>query len=461
MDSNFNKNEEETNYGNYSFTKEEPNNEKKKKKKSGILFWIILSALLIGVSTGTGVYVGNRISNTNKTIEATNLENKEDKKEETRVSISTTADTAKYVSNSSDVSDVVENVMPSIVSINNGYTLTNNYFGRSYSTKGGGSGSGIIIGQNDDEILIVTNNHVIKAMNGASDQKITVTFDNDKTVDAKIKGTDAAADLAVLSVTIKDIDEETLSKIKIATLGDSTKMKVGQMVIAIGNALGYGQSTTVGYVSALDREIADEDYTMKLIQTDAAINPGNSGGALINAKGEVIGINSVKYSSESIEGMGFSIPISTALPIINDLMNKEEIKDGEQSYLGILGQNVTKNHNEIYGMPIGVYIQNVTDSSPAAKAGLKMGQIIVGFNSHTIRSMSDLQSRLSYVKAGTVVTLKIKEYSNGEYVDKKITVTLGKRPTENREEGRRGNENNEHENRNEIDPFNYFFRNNE
>ena len=199
------------------------------------------------------------------------------------------------------------------------------------------------------------------------------------------------------------------------------------MVIAIGNALGYGQSTTVGYVSALNREIADEDFTMKLIQTDAAINPGNSGGALLNAKGEVIGINSVKYADEKVEGMGFSIPISTALPIINDLMNREEIPKNEQSYLGIMGRDITKNYNQIYGMPIGVYITNTTKGSPAEKAGLKMGNIITGFNGTTIKTMPELQSKLASVKAGTTVKLTIMQYDNGQYVEKEVQVTLGNR----------------------------------
>ena len=318
--------------------------------------------------------------------------------------------------------------MPSIVSINNVYdSVTTDIFGQSYKSQSGGSGSGIIIGQNDEEVLIVSNNHVTKAESNAKNQKITVTFNDETTAEATIKGADSGADLSVLSVKMSDIKKDTLSKIKVATVGDSSKMKVGQMVIAIGNALGYGQSTTVGYVSALNREIADEDFTMKLIQTDAAINPGNSGGALLNAKGEVIGINSVKYASEKVEGMGFAIPISTALPIINDLMNREEIAENEQSYLGIMGRDVTKNYNQIYGIPIGVYITDTTKNSPADKAGLKMGNIITGFNGATIKTMAELQAKLAAVKAGTVIKLTIMQYDNGQYVEKEVQVTLGNR----------------------------------
>ena len=262
-------------------------------------------------------------------------------------------------------------------------------------------------------------------------------------------------------------------------------MKVGQMVIAIGNALGYGQSTTVGYVSALNREIANEDYTMKLIQTDAAINPGNSGGALLNAKGEVIGINSVKYASTQVEGMGFAIPVSTALPIINDLMNREEISENEQSYLGIMGRDVTKNYNQIYGIPIGAYITDITSGSPADKAGLKMGNVITGFNGSPIKSMSELQAKLATVKAGTVVKLTIMQYDNGKYVEKEVQVTLGNRSelkdstgkSENSSEYGNGNNNNNSKGNNnnnedengydipfgdsngnsEDNPFNFFF----
>lgn len=447
----------EVHYGNYSSAVNNglntgTGNEKPpvKKKKSGMFLFMLAAALLIGGSAGGGVYLGNRLAALNKEAavqaETNDTEMKSiktaddkdtEKKDEAKVSIAATGDNVTQVTaGSSDVSGVVENVMPSIVSINNVYEITgSDYWGRSIAgQQSGGSGSGIIIGQNKEEILMVTNNHVIAAENGAKNQKITVTFNDNTTADATVKGADSSSDLAVISVKMADLSKDTLSSIKIATLGDSNALKVGQMVIAIGNALGYGQSTTVGYVSALNREIASEDYTMKLIQTDAAINPGNSGGALLNAKGEVIGINSVKYSDTKVEGMGFSIPISTALPIISDLMNREEIAENEQSYLGIRGQDVTESHNKIYGMPVGVYIVEAVEGSPAARYGLKMGDIITGFNGTKITTMAELQNKLASVKAGTTVRLTVQEYNNGKYSEKTVEVTLG-----NKQEAQGGN----------------------
>ncbi|HEX3077035.1 MAG TPA: trypsin-like peptidase domain-containing protein [Lachnospiraceae bacterium] len=246
--------------------------------------------------------------------------------------------TASQSSTSDGVSGVVENAMPSIVSIQVKSTVeTSDMFGRVYSQEASGSGSGIIIGQNDSEVLIATNNHVV-----ADATAVEITFNDETTATAEVKGTDSGADLAVVSVPLDSLTEDTKSSIKVATLGDSDDVKVGEMAIAIGNALGYGQSITVGYVSAKDREVATEDYSMKLLQTDAAINPGNSGGALLNSKGEVIGINSVKYSSEEVEGMGYAIPITYAIPIINDLMSQEDIPENEQAFLGIKGQDVTE-----------------------------------------------------------------------------------------------------------------------
>ena len=442
------------------------NNNNKKRKKSHPMAFVLIAALLVGGSAGGGVYLGNMLSAKQASVNIAATETAEKEKTKNTVTLATTTESGNNeAATGSDVSGVVENVMPSIVSINNVYdTVTTNLFGQSYKSQSGGSGSGIIIGQNDDEVLIVSNNHVTKADTGAQNQKITVTFNDETTAEATVKGADSGSDLSVLSVKMSDIKKDTLSKIKVAAIGDSSKLKVGQMVIAIGNALGYGQSTTVGYVSALNREIADEDFTMKLIQTDAAINPGNSGGALLNAKGEVIGINSVKYADEKVEGMGFSIPISTALPIINDLMNREEIPENEQSYLGIMGRDITKNYNQIYGMPIGVYITNTTKGSPAEKAGLKMGNIITGFNGTTIKTMPELQSKLASVKAGTTVKLTIMQYDNGQYVEKEVQVTLGNRSelknsaskSENSSEYGNNNNNNNGNNENSEGGNNYF-----
>lgn len=451
----FDSNEQTTSYGRYeaypgSYHNNNGDNddENKKPKKSRSLLKrlgvLMVMGLFMGASFGAGVYVSKNISSMNEEKEVAVTIAAEDEKvgieemsakggkkiedKKNHLSIAnTTEDMGSIKVNPTDVSDVVEHVMPAIVSINNVFDSEGNFFGQRYSQKDGGSGSGIIIGQNKEEILIVTNNHVSAIKEGGKNQKLTVTFHDETTAESTVKGADSGSDLAVISVKVKDISKDTLKDIRIATLGNSDKMKVGQMVIAIGNALGYGQSTTVGYVSALNREVVGEDYTMKLLQTDAAINPGNSGGALLNTKGEVIGINSIKYASSKIEGMGFAIPITTAIPIINDLMNREVIKESEQSYLGIMGQDVTENHKQIYGMPVGVYVAKVTKNSPAEKNGIKMGNIITGFNGYKIRTMKELQDKLAGVRAGKKVKLTLQIYQSGEYVEKEMEVALGYR----------------------------------
>ncbi|HWT26588.1 MAG TPA: trypsin-like peptidase domain-containing protein, partial [Mobilitalea sp.] len=288
------------------------------------------------------------------------------------------------------------------------------------------SGSGIIIGQNDSQILIVTNNHVIQ-----DSTDVEVTFSDNTTAKATIKGADANTDLAVLSINKKELSDKTASTIKIATLGDSNNVKPGEMAIAIGNALGYGQSVTVGYISALNREVTISNNTMKLLQTDAAINPGNSGGALLNTAGQVIGINSVKYASSDVEGMGYAIPISTAIPMINELMNRQTVSKSEQGYLGIdssTAQNVTDVTAQSFNMPVGVYVNDVVKGSPAEKAGLKSGNIITGVDNTTIKTIDDLANALSYKKAGDTIALKISVLNNGQYTEKSLSVTLGARP---------------------------------
>lgn len=330
----------------------------------------------------------------------------------------------------SDVSDVVSQVMPSIVAINSSSTITNYDFftGRQFNEPVQGSGSGIIIGQNDKSILILTNNHVI---NGA--ETVEIVFSDETTAKATIKGADAKSDIAVLEVPMKELSQDTLNTIKVARLGNSDALKAGQMVIAIGNALGYGQSVTVGYISALDRQVSVEDVTMSLIQTDAAINPGNSGGALINTAGEVVGMNSVKYASEQVEGMGYAIPISNAIPMIEQLMNKEVVDETEQGYLGInlqSAQDITDAFSQQFKMPLGVYVNEVLKDTPAEKAGLKAGNIIVGVNGVKVESKEDLVNAISYYKAGETVTIKISVLSNGSYEEKDVSVVLGKRPKE-------------------------------
>ncbi len=323
-----------------------------------------------------------------------------------------------------DVSDVVEKVMPSIVAINSTVvTTTPDFFGRQYQQEGQSSGSGIIIGQSDTNLLIVTNNHVIQDAT-----KIEIAFSDETTAEATVKGSDAHADLAVLSVDMSTLSQETAAAIKVATLGSSDAMVPGDMVIAIGNALGYGQSVTVGYVSAVNREVTIEDQKMTLLQTDAAINPGNSGGALLNIRGEVIGINSVKFASAEVEGMGYAIPISSAIPMINELKDRQVISASEQGFLGIdaqTAQEVTEVYSQRFNMPIGIYVNDVVADSPAAKAGLAQGDIITGLDGVKIESIDDLKNALSYKKAGQSIKLTIQVLDGGSYAEKVLDITLG------------------------------------
>ena len=325
----------------------------------------------------------------------------------------------------SDVSDVVEEVMPAIVSIDNHYTEKISYWGQSFSQEADASGSGIIVGQNDTELLIVTNYHVI-----ADTERLTVQFVEGGKAEASVKGTDAEMDLAVIAVPLDSIDKDTRQAIAIATLGDSDELKVGEPAIAIGNSLGYGQSVTTGVISALNRTIELSDGSDgTFIQTDAAINPGNSGGALLNVKGEVIGINSNKIGGSAIEGMGYAIPISSASPIIADLMLKEtknKVAEDERGYLGITGITVTEDV-EMYGIPKGVFITQVYDNTAASAAGLKKGDIITELDGEKITSMDELQRELEFHATGETVEIIIMTASNNGYVSKSIQLTLGGR----------------------------------
>lgn len=332
-----------------------------------------------------------------------------------------------------DVTKVVDTVMPSVVSIFGTYDVTQNFFGYSFSQQEQGSGSGIIVGQNDDELLIVTNNHVV-----ADSTSLSVQFIDDTTCDALVKGTSADEDLAVISVQLTDIDEKTKEAIKIATLGDSEHLKVGEPAIAIGNALGYGQSVTTGVISAVNREQEQDEYGRKtyVIQTDAAINPGNSGGALLNVYGEVVGINSSKIASSAVEGMGYAIPISTAKPIIEELMNKKTripVSENKKGFLGISGINVTETVHEAYGLPMGVYLAQVFAQTPAEKYGLKKGDIIVSFDGEEVQTMEQLSLLLDCSEAGSSVELGVMSATynaitgEDEYVAQTITVVLGER----------------------------------
>ncbi len=320
-----------------------------------------------------------------------------------------------------DISGVVENTMPSIVTIATTYTQSYDWFGQQFDQQNEGGGSGIIVGKNDKELLIATNNHVVEGAN-----PIKVKFIDGTEATAIIKGTDAVADLAVISIDLSTIKPDTLSAIKVAKLGDSESVKVGEMAVAIGNALGYGQSTTVGYISAKDRTVELEDKTMVLLQTDAAINPGNSGGALLNLKGEVIGINTVKYASSEVEGMGFAIPISRAMPIINELMNREILADDEKGFLGVSIEDVTEDISKTYNWPVGVYVTGTTEGGSAEKAGIVKGDIITKVNDTEITAGTQLKEKITSYRAGTKVTVTVMRSSNGDFVEKQITVTLGK-----------------------------------
>lgn len=411
--------------GNYNYqyyqqagTRVEPEQKKKKEKHAGgigkKIAALVGSAVAFGCIAGVVMFgvtaLGNKIFKTKTTVSSTEI-----------APVTTSASDSKSES-SQEVADVVENVMPSIVSVTNTSVQRVRSWFQSYEQEVQGAGSGIIIGQTDSEILIVTNNHVI---NGA--KEITITFCNEESAAATVKGTDSITDLAILAVKTKDMDEDTINNIKVAVLGSSEDLRVGESAIAIGNALGYGQSVTVGYISALNREIEAEDAsTIKMLQTDAAINPGNSGGALLNEKGEVIGINSAKYVDSTVEGMGYAIPISDAIPIINELMNQEVIADEEQGYLGIQGNDITEEYASGFSMPKGVYVVKILDDSPASDCGLKAGDIITKFAGRDISSMENLQSVLSNKKAGEEVEMVIQRNNEkGEYEEVTLKVTLG------------------------------------
>lgn len=326
------------------------------------------------------------------------------------------------------VSKIAKNTLPATVSINSTSTQTTSWFGQSIDQDVEGSGSGIIVGKNEKELLITTNNHVVEGT-----KSIQVTFADGSQAEAVIKGTDSVADLAVVTVDITKLKDSTLKAIAVAELGNSDDVKVGEMVIAIGNALGYGQSVTVGYVSAKDRkvEVSDGYYskTMVLLQTDAAINPGNSGGALINMKGQVIGINTVKYASSEVEGMGYAIPITKATPIITELMSREVLSEAQQGYLGIAGNDVTEDVAAYYNMPVGVYINEAVEGGAAAKAGLKADDIIIKADDIEISSISQLKEYVNSKRVGSKVIITYMRNANGSYEEAKVTVTLGKNPS--------------------------------
>ena len=476
-------------YNAYQFTAPEskkPNRSGKKLNGQGRKFGtVVATAVVFGlvasaVFQGTN-YVGSKLNpQGKKSVQVQSTQT---------ISQNKSSDSEESVSGStegtSSVSQVAKNAMPSIVSIV-GVSVQEipqiyQYFGYGQQQETQSSGSGIIVGQNDTELLIATNNHVVSGTNSLTvcftnqdGSAVTGNGDVEKTsaegesgstnqdgqdsslddvqsgaVSAQIKGTDADNDLAVISVKLEDIPEDVLSEIKVATIGDSDSLQMGEQVVAIGNALGYGQSVTSGYVSALNRQVSSDDTDGTFIQTDAAINPGNSGGALLNMKGELIGINSAKIASDEVEGMGFAIPISKAEPILDEMMNQEtryKVEDEDKAaYIGITCENVTSDVNQMYGIPQGVYVDTVVEGGPAEKAGIKKGDVITKIDGTAIDAYTDLVDRLEYYEAGETVELEVYRAQDGEYNAQKISVTLGAKkdaPSTNSSSNQQQNEKN-------------------
>ena len=442
-----------------------PGNKKHKGKKFAetvslaVVFGLVAGLVFQGVNIVSEKYRGTseeetKIETAQLTVDTAQTAS-EDNSEAAKDSSSDTS-----VSGTGTVAAVAEAAMPTVVAITSvSIQEIPSYYGvfgfgygtRQYSSEG--SGSGIIVGENDDELLIATNNHVVSGATTLSvcfigndvvnaeeeTENLSTSADSsgdgdinvEDAVSAKIKGTDEANDLAVVAVQKSDIPEDTLSQIKIAQLGNSDNLAVGEQVVAIGNALGYGQSVTSGWISALNRTISTEDSTGSgLIQTDAAINPGNSGGALLNMNGEVIGINSAKYADNAVEGMGYAIPISKAQPILEDLMNRQtrdKVDSSDAAYLGVNLADLSTEAIQMYNMPEGAFVTGVQKGSPAADAGLQKGDIIVGFDGQTVNGRDDLNNKMEYYASGETVDVDVERANNGEYVKQTLTVTLGAR----------------------------------
>ena len=392
-------------------------NHKRLSKRAAAL---ALSGVLLGGAAGVSFVAVNRIAQDSSEAE---------KVVSSTPTLQTAADTkdGNIKGQSLDVSDIASATMPSIVSITNkSVQEVQNYFdmfgmgGQMQEQEVESAGSGIIVGQNDTELLIVTNNHVVE-----NADTLSVAFVDNEVYEAAIKGTDADNDLAVVAVKLEEISDDTMSEIKAIQLGDSENLQVGEQVVAIGNALGYGQSVTTGIVSAVDRQL--DEASCNLIQTDAAINPGNSGGALLNMQGQLVGINSAKLASTEVEGMGYAIPVSVAQPIMEDLMSRttrEKVSEDQASSIGIKGVDVDSETAETYGMPQGAYVAEVNEGSAAEKAGLKEGMIITKFDGTSVKSMSDLKAQLAYYAAGETVNLTVSVADNGEYQEKDLQITL-------------------------------------
>ncbi|MDR1699815.1 MAG: trypsin-like peptidase domain-containing protein, partial [Lachnoclostridium sp.] len=393
-----------------------------KKKKTKLIVGIIVICLaFIGTLTGAVIMMNQLIQNSEGGIVGTDDKIGTNSGPIAPVEIISQG----AIEGVNDYSQLVDKVMPSIVAITQDYTQTyQSFWGESYGKQVQGNGSGFIVSQDEDELLIATNNHVVQ---GAD--KITVAFSDEETAEATVKGNDSLSDLAVISVKMSALKKTTIEKIKVAALGDSDLLKVGQSAIAIGNALGYGQSVTIGYISAKDREVTFQNddgstNTTRLLQTDAAINPGNSGGALLDANGNVIGINSGKYSSTEVEGMGYAIPISKAIPIINDIVERKVLKDEEKGYLGLAGKDVSKETSEAYGIPAGALVSEVAKGGAAEAAGIKVGDVIVKINDREVATVNDVQQLVNSYAIGTKVTVTLMRSDNGEYKSQNVTAVL-------------------------------------
>ena len=432
-------------YGNYTYyqPQQDPNQPQDHRKPGGTGKKVIVTlglAVLFGVVAG-GIIIGSsmivhkEIKNEQKTeyqLPTTELPQQENADGDSNSAAGSGSDATEEVSAGTTgeytVAQVAKSCMPSVVSITNASVKTvQDFFGGVQQYPSESSGSGIIVGQNDSEILVATNNHVV-----ADADTITVAFDDDAVYEAQVKGTDSDNDLAVVAVKISDMSEDTLKSIKVVSIGNSDELEIGEQVVAIGNALGYGQSVTSGWISAVDREVTDEDgkTTGKLIQTDAAINPGNSGGALLNMQGELIGINSAKAAATEVEGMGYAIPVSVAQPILDELMNREtryKADEDHAGYIGVTFLNVDSTSAQTYGIPLGAFVDSVEEGGPAQTAGIQKGDVIVKFDGMTVSGSSDLVGKLEYYQAGETVEVVISRAQNGEYQEQTVSVTLGKK----------------------------------
>ena len=432
-------------YGNYTYyqPQQDPNQPQDHRKPGGtgkkvlvtlglaVLFGVVVGGIIIGSS----MIVHKEIKNEQKTeyqLPTTELPQQENADGDSNSAAGSGSDATEEVSAGTTgeytVAQVAKSCMPSVVSITNASVKTvQDFFGGVQQYPSESSGSGIIVGQNDSEILVATNNHVV-----ADADTITVAFDDDAVYEAQVKGTDSDNDLAVVAVKISDMSEDTLKSIKVVSIGNSDELEIGEQVVAIGNALGYGQSVTSGWISAVDREVTDEDgkTTGERIHTDGAINPGNSGGALLNMQGELIGINSAKAAATEVEGMGYAIPVSVAQPILDELMNREtRYKTDEEhaGYIGVTCLNVDSTSAQTYGIPLGAFVDSVEEGGPAQTAGIQKGDVIVKFDGMTVSGSSDLVGKLEYYQAGETVEVVISRAQNGEYQEQTVSVTLGKK----------------------------------